>query len=136
LNQIISIKNLSNLLIKEYRIKRHNVLGHSDISPDRKKDPGEKFPWQKLNTYKIGIWHSLDSRSLQKLRNRKIVKNQYQIFTKFLKKIGFNFNVQNKKKFKYTVKAFQRHFRPQIINGIIDIECLEIAKNLSKKCLY
>ena len=135
-NQIISIKNLSNLLIKEYRIKRHNVLGHSDISPDRKKDPGEKFPWRKLNTYKIGIWHSLDSRSLQKLRNRKIVKNQYQIFTKFLKKIGFNFNVQNKKKFKYTVKAFQRHFRPQIINGKIDMECLEIAKNLCKKCLY
>ena len=64
-NQIISIKNLSNLLIKKYRIKRHNVLGHSDISPDRKKDHGEKFPWQKLNTYKIGIWHSLDNRLIQ-----------------------------------------------------------------------
>ena len=73
---------------------------------------------------------------MQKLRNRKIIKNQYQIFVKFLKKIGFNFNAQKKKNFKYTVKAFQRHFRPQIINGIIDIECLEIAKNLSKKCLY
>ena len=135
-NQIISIKNLSNLLIKEYRIKRHNVLGHSDISPDRKKDPGEKFPWRKLNTYKIGIWHSLDNRLLQKMRNREILKNQSKIFVKFIKKIGFNFNAQNKKNFKYTVKAFQRHFRPQIINGIIDIECLEIAKNLSKKCLY
>ena len=52
-NQIISLKNLSNLLINKYRIKSYNVLGHSDISPDRKKDPGEKFPWQKLYTYKI-----------------------------------------------------------------------------------
>ena len=75
-NQMISIKKLSNLLIKKYRIKRHNVLGHSDISPDRKKDPGEKFPWRKLNTYKIGIWHSLDNRLLQKMRNREILKNQ------------------------------------------------------------
>ena len=135
-NQIISIKNLSNLLIKKYRIKRYNILGHSDISPDRKKDPGEKFPWRKLNTYKIGVWHSLDSRLLREMRNRKILKNQYLIFIKFLKKIGFNFNDQNKKKLKLVVKAFQRHFRPQIINGKIDLECLEIAKNLCKKRLY
>ena len=38
--------------------------------------------------------------------------------------------LKTKKTLKYTVKAFQRHFRPQIINGIIDIECLEIAKKL------
>ena len=41
------------------------------------------------------------------MRNREILKNQSQIFVKFIKKIGFNFNVQNKKNFKYTVKAFQ-----------------------------
>ena len=66
-------------------------------------------------------------KNLKLVINQKVIKN----FTKFLKKIGFNFNAQKKKNFKYTVKAFQRHFRPQIINGKIDMECLEIAKNLS-----
>ena len=46
--QINSAINLSKLLIKKYKIKSSYVLGHSDISPDRKKDPGEKFPWEYL----------------------------------------------------------------------------------------
>ena len=46
--QIKSIVVLSNFLIKKYKIKPENVLGHSDIAPLRKKDPGEKFPWQFL----------------------------------------------------------------------------------------
>ena len=45
-SQIKSILKLSKFLIKKYRIKSEFILGHSDISPDRKKDPGEKFPWQ------------------------------------------------------------------------------------------
>ena len=39
--------------MKKYNIKKQNILGHSDISPDRKKDPGEKFPWNKLAKKKI-----------------------------------------------------------------------------------
>ena len=46
--QINSILKLSNFLIKKYKIKSKFILGHSDISPERKKDPGEKFPWEFL----------------------------------------------------------------------------------------
>ena len=46
--QIKSISILSKFLIKKYKINLKNVLGHSDIAPIRKKDPGEKFPWQYL----------------------------------------------------------------------------------------
>ena len=46
--QIKSIVGLSNFLIKKYKIKSTFILGHSDISPDRKIDPGEKFPWKYL----------------------------------------------------------------------------------------
>ena len=46
--QILSLKKLLYFLIKKYRIKKKCVLGHSDISPSRKKDPGEKFPWEYL----------------------------------------------------------------------------------------
>ena len=47
-NQILSLAKLLKHLMKKYKIERKNILGHSDISPDRKKDPGEKFPWNIL----------------------------------------------------------------------------------------
>ena len=55
--QIVVLKKLLKYLIKKYKIKKQNVLGHSDIAPDRKKDPGEKFPWQDLakKIYVFGI---------------------------------------------------------------------------------
>ena len=58
--QINAIKHLSLKLAKKYKFKKKNFLGHSDISPDRKKDPGEKFPWELLSKYRIGIWHSIN----------------------------------------------------------------------------
>ena len=55
--QIQSIKKLSRFLIKKYKIDQKNILGHSDIAPNRKKDPGEKFPWKYLAKFRIGKWH-------------------------------------------------------------------------------
>ena len=70
--QINSIIKLSKLLIKKYNIKNSNVLGHSDIALDRKKDPVEKFPWKYLSKNNIGIWHDLTSSYLLNKRNIKI----------------------------------------------------------------
>jgi N-acetylmuramoyl-L-alanine amidase len=47
--QIISLLKLSKFLINKYKINPKNILGHSDIAPSRKKDPGEKFPWKYLS---------------------------------------------------------------------------------------
>ena len=44
--QIFSLQKLLNILVKRYKIKKKYMLGHADISPGRKKDPGEKFPWE------------------------------------------------------------------------------------------
>ena len=55
--QIKSLINLLKSLKKKYRIKKKNFLGHSDIAPLRKIDPGEKFPWEKLSKYNLGIWY-------------------------------------------------------------------------------
>ena len=51
--QINSLIKLSKILIKKYKINKKNFLGHSDIAPDRKKDPGEKFPWKYLAKKKL-----------------------------------------------------------------------------------
>ena len=52
--QINSLIKLSKKLKKKYNIKKENFLGHSDIAPLRKIDPGEKFPWKKLSTHNLG----------------------------------------------------------------------------------
>ena len=130
--QINSLKNLSLKLAKKYNLKSKHYLGHSDIAPNRKKDPGEKFPWEFLSKYKIGVWHSLDKRLLKKYRLKNIDNLDKIIFLGYLIKIGYFFKKKKMNSILFATKAFQRRFRPQLINGKIDFECLEIAKNLVK----
>tara|TARA_Y100000996_G_scaffold249162_1_gene195957 strand:- start:124 stop:843 length:720 start_codon:yes stop_codon:yes gene_type:complete len=130
--QINSIKHLSLKLGKKYNLKKEDYLGHSDIAPDRKKDPGEKFPWEFLSKSHIGLWHSLDKKLLKKYRLKNINKLNEILFMKYLSKIGYFFKKNNVNSISFAIKAFQRRFRPQLINGKIDLECLEIAKNLIK----
>ena len=47
--QIVALKKLLRFLMKKHNVLKKNVLGHSDIAPERKKDPGEKFPWHRLS---------------------------------------------------------------------------------------
>ena len=137
--QLAALVSLSKFLIKKYRINSKNILGHSDIAPERKKDPGEKFPWKLLSKKKIGYWHNLNQNELIKNRNLKTSSKEKNLFLTNLFKIGYQ------KKFLYNSnfnrisfdqiisKAFQRRFRPEIINGKIDQECLLISQNLVKK---
>tara|TARA_B100000614_G_scaffold166331_1_gene148163 strand:+ start:465 stop:1196 length:732 start_codon:yes stop_codon:yes gene_type:complete len=133
--QMKSVLRLSKHLINKYKIKPKFILGHSDISPERKIDPGEKFPWKFLSRRKIGYWHDINQKMLIKGRNQKITKLDKYIFFKNLKKIGYSVNLR-KKHNKYLIKlisAFQRRFRQEAISGFIDKECLIISKNLVKK---
>ena len=137
--QLVALVRLSKFLIKKYRIYSKNILGHSDIAPERKKDPGEKFPWKLLSKKKIGYWHNLNQNELIKNRNLKTSSKEKNLFLTNLFKIGYQ------KKFLYNSnfnrisfdqiisKAFQRRFRPEIVNGKIDQECLLISQNLVKK---
>ena len=135
--QIRSILKLSKFLIKKYKIDSKNILGHSDIAPHRKKDPGEKFPWQYLQSQKVALWHNLSNRLLKKNRMKKIDQESKKNFYKNLFKIGYSIknpkNIQKDKFLNLVVKAFQRRFRQELINGKIDQECLLISKNLAKK---
>ena len=132
--QILSLKKLLNYLIKKYKINEEFILGHSDISPDRKKDPGEKFPWQILSKSKLSYWHKLDPKKIKKHRMFELTsKNEKNKFFKNLFKIGYN-EIKSPKpdiNKKYLVVAFQRRFRQSLINGKIDKECLLISNNLT-----
>ena len=132
--QIISTKKLLKYLIQKYKINFNNILGHSDIAPDRKKDPGEKFPWKELSKYKLSKWHNLDEKKLKRKRLILLNSDEEGIFLKNLKKIGYPRILQKKHNIKkiFLIKAFQRRFRQMMINGIPDQECLIISKNLLK----
>jgi N-acetylmuramoyl-L-alanine amidase len=138
-SQIRSLIKLSRSLIKKYKINLKNILGHSDIAPERKKDPGEKFPWEYLAKKNIGFWHSLNKKLLYKNRKIKISSNQKKIFIKNIIKIGYpiqkskKLETYSKKNLNLITKAFQRRFRQDLISGIIDKECLIISHNLVKK---
>tara|TARA_B100000965_G_C19579230_1_gene752759 strand:- start:130 stop:867 length:738 start_codon:yes stop_codon:yes gene_type:complete len=133
--QIISLIKLSKKLIKKYKINKKNILGHSDIAPERKKDPGEKFPWKFLFKNKIGIWHNLKSKKLSLLRNKLISKKEIDYFFKYLNMVGYSKKsmiLKNNSKYKkLLIIAFQRRFRPELINGKVDKECLIIANKLA-----
>ena len=132
--QINSTKKLLKYLIKLYRINSKNVLGHSDIAPDRKKDPGEKFPWKELAKSKLSKWHNLDEKKLKQKRLIRLNFNEEKNLMINLNKIGYS-RISQKNydlKKKNIIKAFQRHFRQNLINGISDKECLFISKDLLK----
>ena len=134
--QLLSLTKICKSLIKKYKIKKKNIIGHSDIAPLRKIDPGEKFPWKQLAKKNIGIWHDCRPSLLRKFRRIKLFTRQDKVkFVKNLNNIGYCVSVKKRFFFAKTVKAFQRHYRKELINGLPDKECLIIAENLSKKAI-
>tara|TARA_B100000963_G_scaffold348833_1_gene357014 strand:- start:128 stop:847 length:720 start_codon:yes stop_codon:yes gene_type:complete len=127
IKQISSLKKLLKFLIKKYKINKKNILGHSDIAPSRKKDPGEKFPWKNLAKNNLISWHNMNEKIIKKYRKEKISPKNESNFIKNLYKFGYSRYYKRD-----IVKAFQRKFRQHLIDGKIDKECLIISKNLVK----
>jgi len=81
--QISSLINLCKKLKSKYMIRKENFLGHSDIAPLRKLDPGEKFPWKELSKDNFGIWFKNSKKKQTKISQKKkemlFFKNLYKI---------------------------------------------------------
>ena len=129
--QILSLLKLCKFLKKKLNINKKNILGHSDVSYTRKKDPGEKFPWELFAKKNLSLWHNINKTKLASFRKKKVSKTEKNNFYSNLKKIGY-FVDSNSKNKKLLTLAFQRKYRTKLLNGIIDKECLIISKNLSK----
>ena len=109
---------------------KKKILGHSDIAPLRKKDPGEKFPWKLLSKKKIGIWHNVNSKILKSLRGKKS-ELKLNKFIMYLKNLGYNMEFSNLNELRKIIKIFQMRFRPELTDGKLDLECYKIAKSLN-----
>ncbi len=113
--QMDSVRTLSQEVVKRHKIDPWNVIGHSDLAPARKEDPGEKFNWKSLAEVGVGMWPDLGpTRAEGEAR-----------LAQDLEHIGYNCSDMSK-----TIKAFQRHWRPALLNGVPDEETQRIARTL------
>ena len=109
--QIAALITLCHGILLRHPILSARVLGHSDVAPARKEDPGERFPWERLACAGIGLWPaSLDA----------------NLGPEALGRFGYDLGAGMEK----AVTAFQRHFRPQKIDGIWDRDCARLLSSL------
>ncbi len=123
--QIKRLVELCKYLKRKYKIKNKLILGHSDIAPLRKADPGEKFPWGYLSSKGVGTY---PGKIMKKEKFQK--NNNISMFFYNLRIIGYRYL---KRKFrKKIIKSFQRRYRQNRVNGILDSETLKISEILAK----
>jgi len=110
-DQIASLTTLCHSILMRHPIPSWRVLGHSDVAPARKDDPGELFPWAGLAKAGIGLWPQAIASDLG---------------AKALARFGYDPDAPEDK----TITAFQRHFRPKKLDGQWDSECAELLADL------
>jgi N-acetylmuramoyl-L-alanine amidase len=135
--QMSSVIELSKKIVGKYNILPTHVVGHSDIAPSRKEDPGELFSWDKLAAAGVGVWFD-DECQLQKTRQPLRPGNkgdEVLNLQKMLIEIGYSVNLtgQFDDDLKVVVRAFQRHWRPSLIDGVADSETLSAVEAVFNK---
>ncbi|MEY4889529.1 MAG: hypothetical protein RIQ75_659 [Pseudomonadota bacterium] len=115
--QIDAVIELLAGIMERHSITRGNVVGHSDVAPARKEDPGELFPWYRLARLRLAL-----------PRPTKNLMDPHWSDAGFLLALErFGYDVADGVA---AIRAFQRRFRPEMIDGIIDGECRAILLGL------
>ncbi|MBV9045289.1 MAG: N-acetylmuramoyl-L-alanine amidase [Alphaproteobacteria bacterium] len=113
--QIAALIDLAQGILKRHPIPPHRVLGHSDVAPARKEDPGELFPWQQLAEFGIGLWPSA---------------GKGEALAQELARFGYGLAPDVDVSLDKVITAFQRHFRPRELTGQWDGECAAALASL------
>lgn len=100
-------------IVMRHRITRGNIVGHSDIAPARKQDPGELFPWARLARLRLAL-----PRPTKNLLDPRWSDGGFLLALE-----RFGYDITNPVA---AIRAFQRRYRPEMIDGIIDGECRSI----------
>lgn len=108
--QIDALLPLVAAIKERYDIGRGDVVGHSDIAPKRKQDPGELFPWERLAKLRLAL-----PRPTRNLMDPGWTEGGFLLALE-----RFGYDVSDKLA---ALVAFQRRFRPELIDGEIDMEC-------------
>jgi N-acetylmuramoyl-L-alanine amidase len=129
--QIAAVAALCRSIFTRHRIPPQRVLGHSDVAPARKQDPGEKFPWRTLYSSGIGLWVKpapiTPSGPMHVLGEKGPAVTEAQ---ELLVRYGYNVPSSGylDAATRDAIAAFQRHFRPAKVDGILDSSTIETLK--------
>lgn len=132
--QIDAVIRLCLDIMKRYNIPPSHILGHSDIAPGRKLDPGPLFPWKTLAQHGIGLW----PRSTIPQQESSVFTKSINDLQEKLQQFGYNISVTGKldTQTNKVIQAFQMHFRPNNIDGNPDNEIMQILENLLEQISY
>lgn len=115
--QMASLVMLAGDIVRRHRIPPERVLGHSDVAPLRKQDPGELFDWPRLARAGIGLWPDLTVAPPLKRVSVRACQEALGAIGYGVRATG-RMNVETRA----VVAAFQRHFRPDCVDGGLDEE--------------
>ena len=131
--QVRAVEWLSRDIIARHRIRPERVLAHSDVAPMRKKDPGEKFPWARLARAGIGHWVApAPVVAADEGLGLGAAEPRIAAFQVALRRYGFGIEPTGviDEKTEFVVTAFQRHFRPERVDGRIDRSTIATLERL------
>jgi N-acetylmuramoyl-L-alanine amidase len=124
--QIAALVALAHGLLDRHPIPARNVVGHSDVAPTRKTDPGERFPWRGLAAAGIGLWPAQRSKA----------GDTVEAAQRDLARIGYAIDPTGvlDDATRQVVIAFQRHFRPRSLEGLLDDETMALIAAVAAAC--
>lgn len=118
--QMRAVTDLSRAILGRHPIPARNVVGHSDVAPARKSDPGELFDWHGLARAGVGAWPSPRARQIRLAPSPAIARG-------LLRRWGYGVD---RMRWRVALTAFQRHFRPGRVDGALDHECFAVLVDL------
>lgn len=130
--QIDAVIALCRDICARHDIRPENVLAHSDIAPARKTDPGHNFPWAKL--HQAGMGHYIEAAPVQggRFLARGEQGQPVEALQSMLALYGYGIEISGvfDEETEIVVKAFQRHFRPQNVDGVADFSTIDTLYRL------
>lgn len=132
--QMQSVIKLCTSILARYQIPPQNIVGHSDIAPHRKRDPGEWFDWQLLHEHGIGHYVTPSNIASGRYFMRGEHGQPVEALQSMLAFYGYGLTIDGMfgVETEQVVTAFQRHFRPQKVDGIADISTIDTLHHLLK----
>lgn len=132
-DQITLLAALIHDIAQRHNVKAHNIVGHSDIAPQRKQDPGPAFPWEQLAQQGIGRWFDPERAAVLEQHFNETGLPETPLIQQELQRVGYTTPRSGllDTETRNVIRAFQMHYRPQRCDGTPDAQTLARLKALS-----
>ena len=124
--QIAAVVRLAADILARHRLPPSAVIGHSDIAPARKQDPGEHFPWERLAEAGLSAWPDTPETDTRVIAQGGEGGREVSLAQRALAEVGYGVEVSGRMDdaTRLALAAFQRRFRPGRVDGLLDVQTL------------